>query len=239
MTESQTHFTLSSGLKRPLWLSRGARQLVIPVRDGSGSMRGTKARDAEEACGNLISILAAKSNMDAFETAVIDFGNDAEIVHPRCKATEIDGHVGKIGMKGWTNITAGLKLALDILDTSGATQSAGSDYLRPVIILFSDGRHNADEDPMETANRIKTIADLVTVGFGRDADEDMLRAIASSPSHFYSCANGSLFKELFVLYGKTLATTRRAGVNATHALSQISQSGNSEWKETKNASNNQ
>jgi len=215
-----------SGLRRPEWICRNARQNAILVRDKSGSMSGQKADDASAASLDLVSELAQPVNKDGFGVAVVDFADSSGIVHGLEKATKLDGKVtplsaGSVG--GTTNITAGLGDALKVLEGAEAGSHSEVVYLRPVVICFTDGCHNTGPEPGDVANRIKLVADLVTVAFGRDADESLMRDLASSPQHFYRCSTGRELRSFLAAVGATMTATMAAGTNATQALSTLQQ----------------
>src|SRR6185503_17328175 len=113
-------------------------------------------------------------------------------------------------------ITAGIERATEILKAPKANQ-AGVAYLKPVVIAFTDGGHNQGPAPHDAANRLKTIADLVTVAFGDAADEALMGALATSTQHFYRCSNGRELRKFLAAVGATMTATMAAGANATQA----------------------
>lgn len=213
---------LTIGLRRPNWVCANSHQDAILVRDASGSMDGDKARDASDASLALVADLAGPANKDGFSVAIVDFGDDARVVHGLTKATALNGSVTTLNANsGSTNITAGLEKALDIIEKAAAAPTPGITHLRTIVILFSDGGHNTGPDPVTVAARLKGKADIVTVAYGKDADEDGLKALATSDQHFYRCSNGAQLRQFLASVGNTIQATRRAGVNATQALTQL------------------
>jgi len=215
-----------SGLRRPNWICRNVKQNVIFVRDKSGSMSGQKAKDASAASLDLVAELAEPTNKDGFNVAVVDFASGSKIVHNLEKATTLNGKVASlsVGMFGGsTNITAGLEDAVAILEKTEKQSQEGVAFLRPVVIVFTDGCHNEGPDPCSVANRLKGIADLVTVAFGSDADEALMRSLASTPQHFYRCSTGRELRSFLAAVGATMTATMAAGSNATQALTTIQQ----------------
>ena len=214
------------GVSRPTCLSTKSRQLVVYVRDASPSMAGPKATDAAAAGVDLVDELAKPENKNGFEVGVVDFAGRAKTVHPIDKATALNGRVVPINTSlfgGSTNITDGLREAEVLVDQSAASRTTERLTLRPVVILFSDGCHNSGAHPRDAANGVKAKADLVTVAFGADADEALLRQLATSPQHFYRCTNGRNLRMFLAAVGKTLTGTMAKGTNGTIALSQIKQ----------------
>jgi len=218
--------TIVRGVQRPEWICSDKKQNTVLVRDKSGSMFGEKADDASAASLDLVAELASPSNKDGFNVAVVDFAHRSKVVHSLEKATALNGNVKplKVGFFGGsTNITAGLEDALSILETAAEKGEKGIVYLRPVVILFSDGCHNEGPEPYAVANELKDRADLVACAFGNDADEELLRSLASTPQHFYRCSTGRELRAFLASVGATMTTTMAAGMNATQALTKIQQ----------------
>lgn len=211
------------GIRRSMWICRNARQRVVLARDGSSSMDGQKAADAFMASQDLVSELARPVNRDGFSIAVLDFATTSRVANALEKATALEGKVASLQTGGTTNITAALRDALVVLTAAESSAEEGVSYLRPVVILFSGGRHNEGEDPRGVAQLLKNKADLVTIAFGSDADETALRSLASSPQHFYRCANGRELRSFLAVVGATLTATIGAGVNASASLANVRQ----------------
>lgn len=57
--------------------------------------------------------------------------------------------------------------------------------------------------------------------FGEDADEELLRSLASTAAHFFRCSSGRELRQFLAAVGATVTGTMAAGVNATEALSVI------------------
>lgn len=222
--QTKTSTIISGGLRRPNWICRNVKQTVILVRDKSGSMSGQKANDASAASLDLVAELAEPANKDGFEVAIIDFSSGSKIVHDIDKATALHGRITPLStgvFGGSTNITAGLTDAMSILQTATKRNQVGIAYLRPVVLIFTDGCHNSGANPSSVANGLKRIADLVTVAFGSDADEALLRFLASTPQHFYRCSTGRDLRTFLAAVGATMTATMAAGTNATQALAAI------------------
>lgn len=212
------------GLRRYHWVNSKTRQMALIVGDRSGSMDGQKVKDANAAIAELVAALAEPTNKDAFDIAVVTFGSGASVQMPLTKATEATAILASraiLRATDWsTDITAGLVENERILDTGLAR--AGIEQLRPVTLLFSDGCHNVSgASPEAAADRIKTRADLVTVAFGSDADEKLLRRVASTPQHFYRCTSGRELRAFLATVGQTMSRTLARGQNATQALGQL------------------
>ena len=220
---TQLNKLVLSGVKRP-WICTKVRQVAVLVRDSSISMRGAKAQLATEASQDLIAELAAPYNKDGFYAAIIDFSFVGVLVHPLQKATLLAGLVKQIQVQAGTCVTAGLEKALKILEQAEKNQEQGYHYLKPVVICFSDGCHNFGEEPYDVADIIKQSADLVTVAYGDDADEGLLKKLATTSQHFYRCKAGKDGKDLrmfLAAVGETMSHTMAARKDSTKALSEI------------------
>ena len=215
-----------SGLRRPNWICRNVHQHVIMVRDNSISMMGKKARDATAACADLTNELAQPSNKDGFYMAIVDFAISSRVIHPLEKASVLDGQIKRIKprlINCGTNITAGLKGAMQIIEAADRDSESGIEYLRPVCLIFTDGQHNTGPHPADVARQLRQKADLVTVAFGSDVDEALLRDLATTPQHFYRCASGRELRCFLAAVGATMTATMEARSDATQALTMIRQ----------------
>ena len=216
---------LTIGVRRPDWICSNAYQEVILVRDASPSMDGQKASDASAASQDLVVELAEPGNKDGFRVAIVNFSGDAEVVHDMAKATALKGGVKTLTADngGGTNITAGLDAAFELIKKGEGIAAPGVFRLRPVVLLFSDGQHNTGPAPAAAAARLKCLADIVTVGYGSDADELELKALATSEQHYYRCVSGKDLRRFLAAVGATLTATMSARVNATMSLGQMQQ----------------
>lgn len=223
-TKSNNCRVVRSGLRRPSWIGRNCRQLAIFARDCSPSMSGQKAKDASQACFELVRALGLPENKDGFDVSVVDFDGNAKIKHSSVPATELAQNLKPISIPllgGGTNITAGLEQAEALCGKTPTDAQDGTRWLRPVVVLFSDGCHNTGPGPESAAASLRKIADIVTVAYGTDADVNLLRGLATSPQHFYQCKDGSDLRQFFAAVGSTITASLAAGVDATEALSQI------------------
>jgi uncharacterized protein YegL len=212
------HFTLR-GLKRPSVITSETKQRVIFVRDVSLSMDDdNKSIDANAATQDLLTELALPENKSGFEVAVVDYSSNAKIIAPLTSACDLEGKLPDIKTDCSTNIAAGLETARNILQQAPNPVEGKEMYLKPVVILFSDGEHNSGNDPIVESNVLKQLADVITVAFGADADMDLLRVIANTPEHCYRCNEGRELRAFLAAVGETLSGSLQQGVNATQRL---------------------
>lgn len=215
---------VKSRLTRRNWMSDDFRQIAIPARDASPSMSGQKAKDASQATFQLMRELAKPSNKGAFWSSVIDFAGSATVRHKLMSASDMAHNLLPIStslFSGGTNITAALELAHKLCQETPAEGQSNIRWLRPVVILFSDGCHNRGPKPDTAAKLLRKVADVVTVAYGSDADIKLLRSLATSPQHHYICKDGSDLRQFFSAVGASMTASLASGVNATEALGQI------------------
>lgn len=217
---------INAGLRRPDWICRNCHQHVILVRDASSSMAGEKSKAASAASTDLVAELALPANKDGFHVSVIDFSSSAKVAHTKCAATALTSSLHRLDggpFGGNTNITAALKLATDLVDFDQHSTTPGVRWLRPAVLLFSDGQHNVGAGPEAVADELKKKADVVTIAFGSDAAESELRRLATSPQHFYRCTSGAELRKFLAAVGATISASLAAGTNATQALGKVKQ----------------
>lgn len=223
--KTKPNFTIG-GLKRPAWVSSMVRQRAFLVLDASGSMRGQKARDVETATGQLVDELARPANKDAFDICVVRYDTNTDTIVPTKKATEAVADIASFklckGRGGATNITAGLEEAERAIASSAP--SPDGKEVEPILLLFSDGGHNSGPSPEPVADRLKASGiTIVAVAYGIDADDNLLRRLASSPQHFFRCNDGKDLRAFFAAVGATLSASVPRGVNPKHAIATIRQ----------------
>ncbi len=219
---------VKSKLTRPYWISQLCHQEAIGLLDASPSMEGQKAKEASEACSQLVCELAKPVNKEGFSVSIIEFYGKAQIVHDSVPAVDLVKTLEPIvtsNSKESTNITAGLELAKQLCLKEKNDQQSNIRWLRPVVVLFSDGDHNKGPEPGAIASELRKHADIVTVAYGSDANEKLLRELATSPQHFYRCNDGADLRQFFASVGQTMSDSLAAGTNSTNALAHIEQKG--------------
>jgi len=208
---------VTADLRRPNHICSKVKQEVIILRDASPSMAGDKARQAQNACNELIDALAQSINKGGFVMAVADFNDKASLVQDW--TTDLTDHIQSLTLSSSTNIMDALRLANELLDTHQRDPSVK--YLKPVVLVNSDGCYNTGGSPENEANRLKEKADVVSVAFGDDADESLLTSIASSSQHFYRVQNGAELRQFMAAIGDTLTITMAQKRDATQALTKV------------------
>lgn len=175
---------------------RRATDLVI-VLDRSGSMSGTKVRDARAAVRELLARLGAA---DRF--ALITYSDGAETTIPLSPAEPSsraawDAIVAGVQPSGGTNMASGLDLGLNLI----ARARDGAHV--PRMILISDGLANqGDATPAGLTARARLAARaeymLSTVGIGADFNEYLMTALADAGTgNYYYVQNSNSLGEVF------------------------------------------
>lgn len=210
---------VTADLKRRDGLCSNTKQEVVIVVDASPSMEGDKARHAQASCEELVADLAQPINKNGFSVTVIHFNGRAKVVHPWISAAELVGHIVPLDIASATNMTAALELALRELESR--KRDAAVRYLKPVGLFFSDGCFNRGGSPISAATALKARADVVMVAFGNDADEDLLKVLATSPQHFYRVNNGAELRNFMAKVGDTLTIGMAQKRDATRPLAML------------------
>jgi len=120
----------------------------------------------------------ATSKSAAVECAVISFGGTSAVALPMTVVTDgwLDNVIDKLASTDGTNFAGALDLASQVLAFGRTAPSARA-------ILLTDGGHNATGDPVQAANRLKSMGvQLRCIGCAEaeaDVDMDLLRRMAS------------------------------------------------------------
>lgn len=173
-------------------------QLVCVLADNSGSMAGPKAEAATRGVREMLLQCQTTGprgpEKSYFRFVLIRFDDQAELVCNYKPVREIDPKSIEIrGDGGMTNIRHALELAYDGLERYFREvvlpHAERSMHPVPLVLLFSDGHHNAGGNPEEVAQQIKDLnidGDAVIIacaGVDTDGsdqpDERLLKAIAS------------------------------------------------------------
>lgn len=228
MNESQTNSPVTvSPITRQYWMTSKSKQLVICLGDNSLSMlEKKKSKDAYKAQSALLHTLADPTNQGGFDISFVYFSSLSKIIHPPTAATQLNGKLKKFSILlyaiGETNIRSAFKTAYKIIVDYQKSHSKDSfTHLRPVVLLFSDGRHNFGFGPTARATQLKAKSTVVTIAFGSDADEAGLRSWATSDQHFTRCSDGAELRSFLSTVAGTISYSRAAGLNTADELAKI------------------
>ena len=196
-----------------------AVQPVYYLRDKSGSMSGEKENQADQGFAESMAILADGENRDGFVVTAVAF-NEAPQELGRFKSPKDMLAVQPNRASGGTN----LGLAIEMTNRIAAQWTPGvhQQSLPGVYVILSDGCTSDEALTRSEAQAAKANgATIITIGYGDDADEVLLKDIATSPQHYRKLMTGSELRQFFAKVGHTLRQTQRAGTNAAAALATI------------------
>jgi len=216
--------TIVRPAKRSQWtVNSRIKQRVAVIEDTSGSMAGIKAKQAHAGVQQLNDSLAIPECRNGFYTGVVFFNNDARIVKPWTAATALVGNITPPNPSGYTNIAGALEKVLTMLEEAQKQDDSQQEYtfLRPVVFFYSDGQNNRGEDPHSVANKVKALADVITIAIGADADDKLLADLASSPAHFYKVTDSSELRKFLADAGPTITQSFQRGEDATVVTTQL------------------
>lgn len=128
-------------------------------------------------------LFISQMNPQTDRVAVVTFNEKSEILVP------LTAHFSDIALKINKVVAAGATSIQDALKMASQELGSASDEREQIVILLSDGQSELS-DALQAAEALKHQKNrLITVGIG-DADENLLRGIASSvqgkPDYFYA-----------------------------------------------------
>lgn len=168
-----TDYTLKSGAES------GGVNIAI-VMDKSGSMDGDPIENAKQAAEEAVNHMGDNEE----SMMVISYDDSAYVEQSLTSKTGIlKQSISGITSGGGTNISAGLQLALDNLDSADGSRA---------VILMSDGQDGGSEEDMNSATlRASSMGiSVYTVGFG-DCDDAYMQSIADATGGKYMKASDS------------------------------------------------
>jgi Ca-activated chloride channel family protein len=154
------------------------------VFDRSSSISGRKLEDAKLAAKTFVGQLALTQD----RIGVVTFAEEARLDLPLTNdQLAVEAVIDVIVASDGTNIAAGIDTAYIELSSGGHNPAA-----IPVMLLLSDGRDNAGESVQASADLAKAHGiRIITIGLGRNANQELLRAMASSESDYYYTASSA------------------------------------------------
>ncbi len=197
-------------------LPRLATDFVV-VLDRSGSMNGDKLATARSAVRELINQLDERDRL-----ALVTYESGAEVAIPFAPATEAARAewrqaVDTIASAGGTNMSLGLDLALNLLESP----SEDGRFAARRILLLSDGHANEGDATPEglTARCLRAArseAVLTTIGVGEGFNEFLMISLADAGTgnFYYLQDREESTQELASIFTQELAATRETVARA-------------------------
>jgi uncharacterized protein YkwD/Mg-chelatase subunit ChlD len=177
---------------------------IVLVIDRSSSMNdllgflfgGTKLDGAREAA----KVFVDQVDLETERIGVVQFEGSASLLHPLDDdAAAIKAAIDTLSGQNSTAIHAGLVEAHRELTGSRHRTQASR-----VIVLLSDGRSDANA-ALEAAEAAKTDGiRIVTIGLGSDADQDLLRSLASTPQDYYFAPETAQLADIYRSVAQTI-----------------------------------
>ncbi|OQY30022.1 MAG: hypothetical protein B6244_01820 [Candidatus Cloacimonetes bacterium 4572_55] len=193
---------------------------VALVIDASGSMNADHKMDrAKRAACQFVTLLDI-----GFRASVVSFNAESAVHYPLNEIQsydqigEIRASIDAIQTQSGTCIGGGMETGL-------AQLASGSSDHRQIMILLSDGQESfcSDTDQLSAEEMLALVpdhVDIFTIGFGQDADHDLLTAIADSTQGDYLYAddsNDSDPSHLHSLFRSILIQTTDQGMLALYS----------------------
>jgi|GEM_PF-4403672 len=150
----------------------GANIDIVFVMDKSGSMSGTKIRDAKNA---LIASAEFVENFSGENRIGLVSFSSSSYVNARLTndIDQVKGSINRLSAGGGTSIGGGLKTGAKELKDNGRSDT------RQFIVLASDGQHNTSPSVQAGISTVSSNVTVYTIGIGSGADENELRRIAT------------------------------------------------------------
>lgn len=180
------------GAKSQLNLAPPADVQLIVLADCSGSMSGSKTSEANSALKALFTASADPITRDAIRISVITFSDYGTVTHSEATPENMTLVGDIVYGGGGTMLADSLRMAQQ--EISKHTVRQGRKTMKPFVVILSDGCVGDPTEAITVAQQIKQEAYVLTVGFGSDADEGFLTALASAPNHYSKAQIGQLQK---------------------------------------------
>jgi Mg-chelatase subunit ChlD/subtilisin-like proprotein convertase family protein len=169
---------------------------VVEVIDTSGSMDGDKLVAAQESASLFVDLMG-----DGDRIGVVSYADDAAVKYALTEITDgsdvrqaAKDEINRLVSEGATSIGAGILAADGELD--GLTPE---EEIRAMIVL-TDGNHNTDPDPFDVIDSdVDDDIRIFTIGFGADADEELMREIAErTGGQYYFAPDQATLQQVYV-----------------------------------------
>jgi Ca-activated chloride channel family protein len=183
---------------RDTWWYTKRHTNVYLVVDVSGSMEGSKLENAQQA----MRIFMEQIRGDIEQVGLIRFSTNASEVVPLNMLGEnradINRAIDRLSAGGDTALLDGVNLAYERLQTLGDAQRINA------IVVMTDGQENNSRISLDALTR--RIANenergvpivIFSIGYGNDADEDVLRALAEASGGQYYTGDLETIRRLY------------------------------------------
>lgn len=176
---------------------------VLLVLDVSSSMNeGARVGLGErkiDGAKNAAKAFVQKLDPQQDRVGLIVFNDSAQVLHSLdADINAISAAIEGLQSSGGTAIHEGLRVALEEMKDLRRAGVAGT------VILLSDG----ESDPTAALEQAAAIREeglrLITIGFGKDANQDLLQQLATTPKDWHASASNRQLEQVFVSIAEDL-----------------------------------
>ncbi len=183
---------------------------IILVIDHSGSM-GESAGDGTSATKMSRTKDAAKTflskiNLGRDHVGLVEFQSAASVAHPLSSDLQsLTDAINQFDANGGTAMDQGIVMAQRELKTARARPEANQ-----IIVLLTDGKQSGAA-PLAAAKKARDDGvRLITIGLGADADQSLLRDMASQPSDSYYAPSAGDLDRIYATIAETVLQANAA-----------------------------
>jgi molecular chaperone DnaK len=167
-------------------------QIALLV-DCSGSMYGPKIEEARKAAQSFV----RRALKPGRQIALIAFPGGV-LSPPASNVGLLETAIGQLTPIGATPLSGALRLARDLLPARAGVAR--------VFVVLTDGHPDDPDATMTEALRIRNGGGrIITIGVGREIQQEFLRATASRPTDFHFCNESVELEETFINLATELA----------------------------------
>lgn len=169
---------------------------VALIMDCSGSMYGTNISEARKAAATFVEHTLQPNR----QVAVVAFPGGLKTA-PTGDADQIDKALKALTPIGSTPMASGLAAARDALKSRAGVQR--------VFVVLTDGHPDDPQATAAEAHRIKRMGGrVITIGVGRQVQQDFLTSLCSNPSDYHHCHESIELEGTFINLATELGSSR-------------------------------
>lgn len=172
-----------------------SKHAIALLLDTSGSMSGMKIEDAKEALIHFLVSITLVEN----EVGLVAFGDIITTSEMSQNLIYLETKIKNFEASGETPMMSAIKVTYEKLLEKKAN---------PVMVFATDGQptDTSEEEILEYANPIKKRGVwIITIGIGKDANEDFLKKLASSPKDYHFAKASFELKNIYKEVANVLA----------------------------------
>lgn len=177
---------------------------VVLVVDRSGSMRGRKFSDLEDAIDVFVETLA-QTPVNEYVGLASYNESATEDVQLTDDMDSITDRLARLRTSGRTSISRGMRAGAEIMRRGRAEE-----YVERTLIVMTDGLHNSGTEPRNVAQTLASeYVQIHTITFGDGADQERMREVASigGGRHFHALSAAELaraYREIALTLGTVI-----------------------------------